>query len=400
MATVLVLVLICLASNVGSVRAAAAGYHDIPAGEVIDNETVEVLALNKSQYCFVDVNTIRVYDAANMNITEDIITTINVTEGVIIATTTSAVSNNDTVFLIVPVNASWCSDNNIEDDYFSIKLYIIQIIILVCITLASLSNITLHLLHKDLLTVLGVLVMIMCASVTGAALILISKTTYRIIQGANENIVLCVVFFHVLVTLLFIYQATKLTILFHFVSLMYHSYRMRSIQVGNNVKHTLVKYITFILVSSVPCSLLMALTDFIINGEMYNVKERYCIFQAAKFSGIYNKMFHGEMTIFILLEIILSVTGLTFYIIVSKKCFQKRSTNIKVIIALATIVGINIIINTILGILHVPMNIILPAVTSGTLLEQMIILILFSLSSKVHATNCKCHAGDHMDTNP
>ena len=373
MAVVLVLLVFCLSSSNGVVR-----------GEDTLNVTVrmttddEIVHLNKSQYCFVDMNTIKVDSNKTIG------NIINVTEEAI-----TAVSDDNTI-IIAPANGIWCGvENKHEDGYFTIKLYIVQVIILVCIAIAATSNTILHLLYKDLRTVVGVLVMILCTSVTLAAVILIAKTTYKIVHGANENIVLCVVFLYALMLLLFIYQATKLTILYHFVSLMYQNYKMRLAQADDDAKRYLVRYVPFILVSSILCFSSVAMTDYVINREMFTTKERYCIFHTAQFSGIYDKIFHGEMAVFTFLEITLSIFGFLFYFLVSKTCFQKKSTNIKVTIALLTIVGINIIINVILGILECSMNIILPAVTSGTLLEQIILLGLFSSSSKVH-TNCCC----------
>ena len=374
MAVVLALLVFCLSSSNGLVQ-----------GEDTLNVTVrmttddEAVYLNKSQYCFVDANTIKI----DRNKTVGNI--INVTEETIIA-----VNDDNTIIMIAPANGAWCVENRSEDDYFTIKLYVVQVIILVCILIAAISNIILHLLYKDLRTVVGILVMILCTSVTLAGVILIGKTTYKIVHGANENIVPCVVFLYALMLLLFIYQATKLTILYHFVNLMYQNYKMRLAQADDDAKHCLVKYISFILVSSILCFLSVAMTDYIINREMFTVKERYCIFHTAQFSGIYDKLFHGEMAVFTFLEITLSIAGFIFYFLVSKSCFQKKSTNIKVTIALLTVVGINIIINVILGILECSMNVILPAVTSGTLVEQIILLALFSSSSKVY-TNCCIH---------
>ena len=375
MAAVLVGLLFCLTPfSIGMVKAFDHGVHNLSDG---DNEDA-IVVLDKSQYCFVNVDTIKV--SFNSNMTTGYI--INATEEVIIAT-----NNNNTIIMTAPTNGSWCSDNKHEANYFTTELYIVQIIILVCITLAAIGNIGLHLYYKDLRTVLGLLIMTLCGSVTVAAVVLIGKTTYRIILGANENVVLCVISLYILIILLFIYQATKLSILYHFFTLMYQNYKMRPAE-PDNVKCSLVKYISFIVASSTLCASSIALIDFAVNGEIYDAKERwYCIFEATKFGGVYHKIFHTEMAVFILLEIVLSASGFFFYVIVSKKG-QKKSMNVKVTIALVTIVGINIIMNAILGIFHSPMSVVLPVVTSGTLLEQVILLLLFSSSSKVCANSC------------
>ena len=221
MAAVLVGLLFCLTSfSSGMVKAFDHGVHNLSDG---DNEGV-IVVLDKSQYCFVNVDTIKV--SFNSNTTTGYI--INATEEVIIAT-----NNNNTIIMTAPANGSWCSDNKLEANYFTTELYIVQIIILVCITLAAIGNIGLHLYYKDLRTVLGLLIMTLCGSVTVAAVVLIGKTTYRIILGANENVVLCVISLYVLIVLLFIYQATKLSILYHFFNLMYQNYKMRPAEPDN-----------------------------------------------------------------------------------------------------------------------------------------------------------------------
>ena len=224
MAAVLVVLVFCLvaSSNSGLVKAVDDGVANPAVG---DNESV-VVTLDKSQYCFVNVDTIKVSTTTTTNNNNNN-NNNNMTIGYIIDTTEEmiiATNVNNTIIMTAPANGSWYSDDKLEENYFTIELYRIQMIILVCITLAAISNIGLHLLYKDLR---GILIMTLCGRVTVATVILIGKTTYRIIHWANESIVLCVLSLYILIVLLFLYQATKLTILYHFFNLMYQNYKMR-----------------------------------------------------------------------------------------------------------------------------------------------------------------------------
>ena len=69
-------------------------------GAVMNNGNLEVIALNESQYCFVNQNTIRVSD----NFTSELQDIVNKVEHVIISTTI-----NSTVIFIAPSNGAKCN---------------------------------------------------------------------------------------------------------------------------------------------------------------------------------------------------------------------------------------------------------------------------------------------------
>ena len=75
--------------------------------------------------------------------------------------------------------------------------------------------------------------------------------------------------------------------------------------------------------------------------------------------------------------------GLILYILASKSCCKSLSTNFRITIALASTIGINVIFLTILYANEVSANDTVPAVSGGTLIEQVFSLILFSSSSRV-----------------
>ena len=344
------------------------------SSEKMNNDTVEMILLNTSQYCFVDDNTIRV----DLN-TTTLLSIIDSSEDVIMA---KAVGNDSVIFTAL-LNGSRCMDDN-EDDQLSTTLYIIQMIIYFITILVAIANIALHMVIKDLRTTSGVLVIILCIIVVVFTFIAMGIIT-GIIYVDNITVA-CAVLANCVYGLLFVYQATKLSILYQFAYLMYQSYKLKGKQ-EENIKKSVLKYIIFIIGSSFVCSLLALLIDIGVNGRIYSGMERYCITEY-DYSFLYLTVVNGELIVFIILQCITFSVGLTLYIFVSKKFFAMKSTNFRVTMALVATVGINIILLTILTIAGVPSSIRFPTVTSGTLAEQLILLALF-LSSKKVCLVCK-----------
>ena len=334
--------------------------------ELMDNDTtVEMVSLDISQYCFVDENTIRI----NLNTTR-LLNIINSSEDVIMAT--AVVNNNDdAVIFIAPSNASSCTDNNNEDDklYMSTTLYVIQMIIHSTISLVAISNITLHLLIKDLHTITGILLMLLCTSVIIVYIVAMGNLTNAY---TNRIVVLEIILENIIFFMLIVYQAIKLIILYHFAYLMYQSYKLIS-EKDENVKSKLFKYIMFIIGSSTICYLLPLLIDFAVNGRIYHDTET---------SPTYRLMLYIEFGIIVALEYLIFSIGLTMYFLVNKSCCEIKSTNLRVTMLLITTVGIA---TTLIAFLkhRVPEEILIPAVTGSTLIDQIILLTMFLSSAKV-----------------
>ena len=217
--------------------------------DLISNETVEMISLNKSQYCFEDDNTIRV----DLNITI-LLSIIDSSEDVIMA---KAVDNNSVIFT-APLNGSRCTDDN-EDGLLQLSttLYIIQMIIFSLTIIVAIANITLHFIVKDLRTLSGVLVIILCIAKIGSTLIAMGSLTNAYV---DTIIVACAILINCLYELSFVNQATKLSILYQFTNAMYHSYKLKPNQ-EENIKKSALKYIMFIIGSSIICSLLALAID-------------------------------------------------------------------------------------------------------------------------------------------
>lgn len=347
-----------------------------------DNGTVQIVSLNKSQYCFVDNSTIRI----NFNTTV-LLNIIDSNEDLITAAVAEGDINN-TVIFTAPVNGSKCTDDNSDhNNKLSTTLYVIQMIIYSITLLAAIANITLHLLVKDLHTLSGTLIILLCVSVIIITFIAMGSLTNAYI---NEVITICVVLINTIFIMLFVYQATKLTFLYHFAYLMYHSYKL--ISKKENTKRKLYKYIAFIFGSSTFCFLLALVVDTAISGTVSNNMERYCL--NSEYSFILMMLVYGELSIFVILEYATFAVGLTLYFLVSKNCCAMKSTNFRVTMALTATVGINIVLLVSLNKARVPVNILIPAVTISTLTEQVILLALFLSSNKVLSAYRNAYGSD------
>ena len=334
----------------------------------MNDSTVEMISLDTSQYCYVDDNTIRV----DLNTTTQL-NIIDSNEGVILAT---AVGNN-TIIFIAPLNGSRCMDHNNEDDRQLITtIYIIRMIILSITILLAIANITLHLIVKDLLTISGILVLMLCTNVTVFTILTMGIVTNNY---NGDFTVTCVVLIKFSYALAFFYQATKLSILYHFAYLMYQSYKLK--QQEESIKTRILKYVIFIIGSSVVCFLLALPIDVAVYGNIYSDKERYCLVEH-DYSILFVTVVHGILGVFIILHCITFAVGLRLYFLVSKKRAMK-STDFRVTIALAAIVGINAVLLIILTIAKVS-SIIRGTIVNGcTLIEQLVLVILFLSSKKV-----------------
>ena len=342
-------------------------------GAVMNDGNLEVIALNESQYCFVNQNTIRIND----NFTSELQDIVNKTEHVIISTTI-----NSTVIFIAPSNGAKCNGKKI--DSISKGLFIILMVIYVATILVATINIILHLVFKELRTMAGVLVMMLCSIVIMTTVVLIISLTYGFIKDGSENSTACVVSASMLYYLILVYQANKVVIQFQFAYLMYKSYQLQS-QDTIDKRRLMINFVIFALVSSILCFLSAILIDLAVTGKFYSKRDSLCFGRQFDLDAVsvFRVVSLAESALFVVLEIIVFSIGLTLYFLVSKSCCKTISTNFRIAIALATTIGVSIILLTILYAIEVSANNTIPAVSSGTLIEQVFLFILFASSSKV-----------------
>ena len=106
--------------------------------------------------------------------------------------------------------------------------------------IAAIANIGIHLVFKELRTVSGILIIILCSTMSiGLAMHAIRTATvfyYQIITQVE----VCAVFIYFLVVDLITYEAIKTTILAHFVYTMYRSHKALGVQ--ENDRSLLCRY--------------------------------------------------------------------------------------------------------------------------------------------------------------
>ena len=181
------------------------------SGEVnVNGDDVEIISLKESQYCFVNQNAIRVSD----NFTSELQNIINKTEHGIIITTI-----NSTVIFIAPSNGSRCHSSDEDGNVISEGLFIILMVMFFITILEAIANITLHLVFKELRTMVGVLVMAMCSVIIVATIVPIISVIYSFINDGHENPTACVVLVSMFIYLILVKLALKLIIQFQFAYL-------------------------------------------------------------------------------------------------------------------------------------------------------------------------------------
>ena len=342
-------------------------------GSVIDaDNSVDIISLTESQYCFVNHGTIRVSD----NFTSDLQDIVNKTENVIISTTI-----NSTVIFIAPSNGTRCST---VQHFISETLFVILMVILAITILVAVANVTLHLMVKELHTMTGVLVTMLCGIVIVVATVSITTLTYSFMNDGSEHPTACVVFASVLSYLTLLYQAIKLVILFQFAYLMYKSYKLHS-QDTIDKRCLLIKFVIFALASSMLCLLLAILIDFAVTGKFYSNRGSLCLTRQIDLDdlSVFRFVSLVEFALFTIAEVIVFIIGFALYYVVNKSCFKTISTNFRIAIALATTIGVSNILLVILQGTKVSDDYAFPAVSSGTLIEQLFLFILFASSKRV-----------------
>ena len=345
-------------------------------GTAINDDNVQIISLNESQYCFVNQNTIRVSD----NFTSELQDIINKTEHVIISTTI-----NSTVIFIAPSNGSRCHSSDEDDNGISKGLYAILMVIYLITVLIAIANITLHVVFKELRTMAGVLVMAMCSVMIMVMIVSIIFLTYSFINDGIENPTACVVLHSILFYLILLYQASKLIIQFQFAYFMYKSYKLQS-QDSIDKRRMMIKFVIFSLMLSMLCFLSAVLIDLAVTGQFYSNRDLLCFgrqFVDLENVSVFRVVSIAELALFVIIEIIVFSIGLILYFLVNKSCCKTISTNFRITIALASTIGVAIILLTILNVTETSNEDTIPVVSSGILIEQLSLFLLFVSSSRV-----------------
>ena len=335
-------------------------------------------------YCFVNEHTIRIKES---NV---LLNVINNTGDWIIATNTT---NMFTVCINGSINN--CSSDDTENDayQFTTALYIIQFISCFVGIIVGIANISMHLIYKELRTVSGILIIILCIITCIGFSIGVTRITITYHQ-TNVPAILCTLLITYLdLFLRNIYESTRTTILIQLAYTMYRSYRV--VGEWKNERSLLYRYITFIIVSSTVSATVIITANVINYRDIIDSADRQCAYY---FNTLYIE--GGQLPVstfltfaiystWLFTQLIFVAIILVLYFLTTKKCcaMSSASRDLRVSVILIATADLSAIISIILLILRISRYII-PSVTLPIVaVEQLALFTLFATSSKV---KCCC----------
>ena len=336
-----------------------------------------VIKLQES-YCFVNECTI-IIRTETSNVLLNI---VNNTEGWLLA---ANATNLFTTF--INGNMHSCSYDTKTNSYQPIDttLYAIRMIIFSAGIIAAVTNIGIHLVFKELRTVSGILIIILCSTMSiGLAMHAIRTATvfyYQIITQVE----VCAVFIYFLVATLITYEATKTTILAHFVYTMYRSYKALGVQ--QNGRSLLCRYITFIIGASIVISTIIITVDFVVDRRAFTTNEEKCSSFLGQnvFLSLSNLLLIVNLLIWLLTQMTLVIFGGVLYTLTTRQCCtaSTSSRDLRVSMILTMTVDSCTIVFVILLAMDVSSVISFSVLPAAPAIEQVALLALFTTSSKV-----------------
>ena len=338
-----------------------------PPVSVEDNN--DTVMITRSQYCFVNNCSIRIKHS-NM-----ILSIFNNTGDWIMAT-------NTTNLLIAPNNGTECTSSD-RDTVGFIFLAIAGFIII----LSSSINTFVHIIVKELHTVTGAIIIALCSSINALFVFQLITAIFQYFYPVHNNRETCGAFKYGTILFLFMYEMIKVTYLMHFGYLMYRSYRVVLKALKN--RSLLYLYTVIILVGTFLSTTLLIVVD--LTGDksaLSTTPDGYCddFFNNASTSRIILLALIGIMT---LLQVIIFVISITFYVLVTKNCCGKGLGDARVSIILMSTIGLNVILTIVLLLAGVEGEATIIAASVATCVEQVTLLIVFMTYKKVRRKLCR-----------
>ena len=335
-------------------------------------------------YCFVNEHSIRLKES---NV---LLNVINNTGDWIIATNTT---NMFTVCINGSINNCSSDDTGTDAYQFNTALYIIQFISCSAGIIVGIANISMHLIYKELRTVSGILIIILCIITCIGFSIGVTRITITYYQ-INAHVTMYLLLFNLPdVFVRAIYESTRTTVLIHLAYTMYRSYRV--VGEWKNERSLLCRYITFIIVASTASATVIITAYVITHRNMFDSEDRQCAYY---FNTLYTE--GGQLPIALILIfafystwlftlLIFVAIILVLYFLTTKKCCATSSTSrdLRVSVILIATADLSAIISIILVILHVSRYIVFSVTSPIFAVEQLALFTLFATSSKV---KCCC----------
>ena len=331
----------------------------ICSSEVID-DGIELLSY--SEYCVFNESLLKKVDGTLLDIVNDTGNWLLSTDGI-------------TLF-VCPINGSYCENDDYKPD---ITLYAVQTSIYSINFLFASCTIVLHLYFKELQTVFGVLITMFCFFLNVYYVITFVYNRFQFTHTIDNSAV-CAMFVYLRGIFTFLHHSIKFIILFHFTYLMYNSYKARS--GGPRFDKVLMcKYIVFICSLTAIYTLVALPFDIAVARNGFKTEGRYC---AVTFiDGTSFLIYNAQLAFLSLVEIITSGIGIAFYFLVSKRCCGFKTNDIRVSVILVSTAGINRVSFLICLLLSNSTGYALLCSSVITMLEQLILFIIFVTSKKV-----------------
>ena len=334
-----------------------------------------VIKLQES-YCFVNECTIRIgtLNTVLLNI-------VNNTEGWLLA------ANSTNLFTtFINGNIHNCSYDTKTNSYQPINttLYVIRIVIYSVGIIAAIANIGIHLMFKELRTVSGILIIILCSTMSIGLAVHATRTATVFYYQIITQVEVCAVFIYFLVADLVTYEATKTAILAHFAYTMYRSYKLLTGQ--ENKRSLLCKYITFIIAASTVISSAIISVDFMVNRRAFSTNEENCstYWGNSIQLSLSNVLLVVNLLLWLLIQMMLAITGAVFYILTTRQCCAtSTSRDFRVSLVLTVTVDSSMVIFVVLLAMRASAIVSFSILPAAPAIEQVALLALFTTSSKV-----------------
>ena len=321
---------------------------------------------NHSDYCVVNDSTIRKMTGGGlMTILNFTLDWLVVTDGVDL--------------FMLPTNGSEC------DDVYkpNIAIYAVQTSLYGINFILATGTICLHFYFKELQTVFGVLVTSFCFILNVDHIITMVHNRYQYMHKVNDDGGICATLIYMRGVMTFLYHTAKFTILFHFTYLMYRSYRAKSD--GSKLNKKLIcKYSIFIVSLTTVYTLIAVPYDLAAPRGAFVTEDGYCAINFLD-DGLSAIIFIVEICLISLVELITFGIGITLYFLISKRCCELKSSDIRVCFILVSTAGLNRILFIVCYSMSDLRDVSYVASSVATFVEQSVLWITFLTSKKVKA---------------
>ena len=325
---------------------------------------------------------------------------LNLTLSVISSTGFRITATNSTNLFVIITNESDiknCSSNTTGSGSLqqpNVWPLFSQIASFCVVIIFAVANITIHFIYKELRTVSGILIMILCAIISIIScvnIIDITLTFYHQISIQTE--VRATIFCYFQLFNINIYEATKTGLLAHFAYVMYKSYRLLETQEN---KSLLWKYTLFIFVAPAVISIIIIAVDVTVSRNAFEtIAGRPCfVFLDISALGeipLSSIIYYVILFVWLIVQLSLLTIALVFYFLTTKQCCTTSTfKDIRVSVVLLASVDFNLFPILLFSFIRVSEDngpIILITLLIITVIKQSTLFILFTSSSKV---TCHC----------